>query len=42
MPRLRLDTHDGPRVFETAGAGRRAHEIEQRYLGGRRPAAAGA
>jgi hypothetical protein len=42
MPRIRLDTHDGPRVFETASAGRRAREIEQRYLGGRQPAAAGA
>jgi hypothetical protein len=42
MPRIRLDTHDGPRVFETASAGRRAREIEERYLGGRHPAAAGA
>ncbi|HMJ95543.1 MAG TPA: hypothetical protein VK486_06805 [Thermoleophilaceae bacterium] len=42
MPRLRVDTHDGPRVFETAGAGRRAEEIERRYLAGRQPAAAGA
>jgi hypothetical protein len=42
MPRIRLDTHDGPRVFETASAGRRAREIEQRYLGGRQPAAVGA
>jgi hypothetical protein len=42
MPRLRLDTHDGPLVFETTGAGRRARELEQRYLGGRQPAAAGA
>jgi hypothetical protein len=42
MPRIRLDTHDGPLVFETTGAGRRAREIEQRYLGGRQPAAAGA
>ena len=42
MPRIRVDTHDGPRVFETAGAGRRAEEIERRYVGGRQPAAAGA
>jgi hypothetical protein len=42
MPRLRVDTHDGPRVFETAGAGRRAEEIERRYLAGRPHAAAGA
>ena len=42
MPRLRLDTHDGPFVFETTGAARRAREIEQRYLGGRQPVAAGA
>ena len=42
MPRLRLDTHDGPVVLETASAGRRASELERRYLGGRQPAAAGA
>ena len=41
MPRIRLDTHDGPRVFETASAARKARAIEERYLGGRRPAAAG-
>jgi hypothetical protein len=39
-PRIRLDTHDGPRVFETASAARRARDIEERYLGGRQPAAA--
>ena len=42
MPRIRVDTLDGPRVFETSGAGRRAEEIERRYLAGRQPAAAGA
>ncbi len=42
MPRIRLDTHDGPLVFETASAGRRAREIEERYLAGRQPALAGA
>jgi hypothetical protein len=42
MPRIRVDTHDGPRVFETSGAARRAAEIERRYLAGRQPAAAGA
>lgn len=33
MPRLRVDTMDGARVFETASAGRRARELETRYLG---------
>jgi hypothetical protein len=42
MPRIRLDTHDGPLVFETTSAARRAREIEERYLAGRRPALAGA
>lgn len=32
MPRLRIDTADGARVFETASAGRRARELEARYL----------
>lgn len=40
MPRIRLDTLDGPHVFETASAGRKVREIEQRYLGGREPAPA--
>ena len=42
MPRLRLDTSMGPIVFETASAGRRARELERRYLGGREPVASGA
>lgn len=41
MPRIRVDTLDGPYVFETAGAGRRAREIHERYAGGREPAVAG-
>jgi hypothetical protein len=40
MPRIRLDTFDGPRLFETASAGRKVREIEQRYLGGRQAAPA--
>jgi len=40
MPRIRLDTVDGPRVFETASAGRKVREIEELYLGGREPAPA--
>lgn len=32
MPRLRVDTTTGAYVFETAGAGRRARELEERYL----------
>jgi hypothetical protein len=40
MPRIRLDTLDGPRVFEVASAGRKVREIEQIYLGGREPAPA--
>lgn len=38
MPRLRIDTTSGAHVFETAGAGRRARELETRYLGGAVPA----
>jgi hypothetical protein len=38
MPRIRLDTLDGPRVFETASVGRKVREIEERYLRGRQPA----
>jgi hypothetical protein len=33
MPRLRVDTTDGPRFFETASAAKRARELEARYLG---------
>jgi hypothetical protein len=33
MPRLRVDTDHGPYVFEVRGAGRRAKELEARYLG---------
>jgi hypothetical protein len=33
MPRLRIDTTSGAYVFETASAGRRARELEARYLG---------
>lgn len=33
MPRLRIDTTSGAHVFETASAGRRARELEARYLG---------
>jgi hypothetical protein len=33
MPRLRIDTATGAYVFETASAGRRARELEARYLG---------
>ena len=34
MPRVRIDTVDGAHVFfETARAGRRVRELEERYLG---------
>jgi hypothetical protein len=33
MPRLRVDTDHGPYVFEIRSAGRRAKELEARYLG---------
>jgi hypothetical protein len=33
MPRLRVDTSHGAHVFEIRGAGRRAKELESRYLG---------
>lgn len=33
MPRLRVDTDHGPYVFEIRGAGRRAKELQARYLG---------
>ena len=33
MPRLRVDTDDGPVIFEAARAGRRAAELAERYLG---------
>jgi hypothetical protein len=33
MPRLRVDTDHGPYVFEIRSAGRRARELESRYLG---------
>jgi hypothetical protein len=38
MPRLRIDTTSGAHVFETTGAGRRARELEARYLAGAIPA----
>ena len=38
MPRLRIDTDDGPVFFEAARAGRRAEALAERYLG-RAPAA---
>ena len=31
MPRLRIETSEGPVVFETAFAGRRVRELESRY-----------
>jgi hypothetical protein len=31
MPRLRIETGEGPVVFETASAGRRVRELESRY-----------
>jgi hypothetical protein len=33
MPRLRIDTDDGPVFFEAARAGRRAEALAERYLG---------
>ena len=33
MPRLRVDTDDGPVFFEAARAGRRAQALAERYLG---------
>jgi hypothetical protein len=33
MPRVRIDTTSGAHVFETRAAGRRAQELEARYLG---------
>jgi uncharacterized membrane protein len=33
MPRLRIDTTSGAYVFETPSAGRRARELEARYVG---------
>jgi hypothetical protein len=33
MPRLRIDTTSGAYVFETASAGKRARELEARYVG---------
>lgn len=33
MPRLRVDTDDGPVFFEAARAGRRAEALAERYLG---------
>lgn len=33
MPRVRLETAEGPVVFEMANAGRRIRELEERYLG---------
>jgi hypothetical protein len=33
MPRLRVDTDEGPAFFETARAGRRADALAERYLG---------
>jgi hypothetical protein len=38
MPRMRLDTVEGPRVFEASGVGRKVREIEELYLRGRHPA----
>jgi hypothetical protein len=40
MPRIRLDTVDGPRLFEIASAGRKVRELEELYLRGRQPAPA--
>jgi hypothetical protein len=36
MPRLRIDTTSGAYVFETANAGKRARELEARYVGAAR------
>jgi hypothetical protein len=33
MPRMRVDTTSGAHVFEVRGAGKRAQELEARYLG---------
>ena len=33
MPCVRIDTTSGAHVFETRAAGRRAQELEARYLG---------
>jgi hypothetical protein len=41
MPRLRIDVTNGALVFETASAGRRARELEERYLAGRAAPAPG-
>ncbi len=38
MPRLRVDTDDGPVFFEAARAGRRAEALAERYLGRARAA----
>jgi hypothetical protein len=38
MPRVRIDTVEGAHVFETASAGRRVREIEERYLAAGQPA----
>jgi len=37
MPRVRIDTVEGAHVFETASAGRRVRELEERYLAAGQP-----